>query len=347
MTTSLPDTNKVVYFTGPRTVEVAEEPVKTPKAGEVAVRMRYSGISAGTELTNYRGDGPFWRGRQDPTTGLFDHRDGPQFAYPLTSGYAGVGVVHSVGPGVTSRHPGQLVAVFAPHQSWVCTNAAGTTLLPDLQDIRTGVLLANLNTALTGVLDARVSLGDVVVVYGLGIVGQLLIQLMKRSGVGLVIGVGRRRFRRVVAVESGADIVLEACETVPEEVRKLTGGRGADIAVEASGAGPALGNAIRAVGAGGRVITMSWYAKPVLVDLSAEFHHLRVQVKSSQIGSINPELGPMWSLGRRNAVATELLRHLRLSRLITHLTPVERAAEAFAAIDRGEEGLLQSVLQYE
>jgi 2-desacetyl-2-hydroxyethyl bacteriochlorophyllide A dehydrogenase len=288
-----------------------------------------------------------WRMRIDPSTRLFQPSDDPEWTYPLTYGYANVGRVVDLGSDVTSPSIGDVVFSYMPHQSVVVAKADSTVRLPDQLDPRLGVLNANLNTALNGVLDARPSTGDAVVVSGLGVIGLLVTQLVSRAGAGLVVGVDRLRFRRELARRIGADAVIDPSEGVAEKVRSLTDNRGADIVIEVSGAAPALNEAIRTAGAGGRVIAMSWYGGTFEgLNLSGEFHHNRPRIISSMVGSVNPDLGPMWSTARRQQVVSRLLTELDLAPLFTHELPIDRAAEAYALVDQSPEGLVQCVLAY-
>ena len=307
----------------------------------------FSGISAGTEMNVYRGRAPMWRMRIDPSTRLFKPSDDPEWSYPLIYGYANVGRVIDAGSGVASPSVGDLVFSYTPHQSVVVARADNIVPLPDRLDPRLGVLNANLNTALNGVLDARPSIGDVVVVSGLGVIGLLVTQLVRRGGAGLVIGVDRFHFRRELASRLGADTVIDPDDGVAETVRALTHNRGADIVIEVSGAAPALNEAIRTVGVGGRVIAMSWYGGTFeSLNLSGEFHHNRPRVLSSMVASVNPDLGPLWNTARRQHVVTQLLTELDLAPLFTHEFDISRAAEAYALVDQAPEGLVQCVLTY-
>src|SRR5689334_4047078 len=95
----------VVQFTGERAVEVADvEPEPLPP-GHVRVRTRYSGISAGTELTAYRGTNPYLNRVWDPATRLFTSGDG--LRYPVAGwGYSEVGqVVEAAEVPEDGRHP--------------------------------------------------------------------------------------------------------------------------------------------------------------------------------------------------------------------------------------------------
>jgi len=220
-------------------------------------------------------------------------------------------------------------------------------VLPKGLDPKLGVLNANLNTALNGILDAHPSLGDVVVVSGLGVIGLLATQLARRAGAGMVIGVDVQEFRRQLAKRFGADAVLSPRDGVAERVRAMTENRGADIAIEVSGAPPALNEAIRTVGFAGRVIAVSWYGGTFeSLNLMGEFHHNRPRVYSSQVGSMNPDLGPLWDVARRQDVVSRLFGRLDLAPMFTHEFPVGRAAEAYATVDEAPDGLVQCFFTY-
>src|SRR5437899_9668449 len=241
-------------------VEVREVAVATPGRDEVQIETMFSGISAGTEMNVYRGRAPQWELRRDPSTKLFARAAIPEWSYPLPYGYANVGRVLAVGDDVSSPSVGDVVFSYTPHQSVVVVAAVGTIPVPKGIDPKHGVLNANLNTALNGVLDARPSLGDVVVISGLGVIGLLVTQLARRAGAGLVVGVDRITFRRELARRQGANVVVDPGEGgVAEKVRTLTQNSGVAVVIEVSGAPPALNEAIRAVGLGGRVIALSWY----------------------------------------------------------------------------------------
>jgi len=329
-------------------VEVREVAVSTPGRDEVQIETMFSGISAGTEMNVYRGRAPQWELRRDPSTKLFARAAIPEWSYPLPYGYANVGRVLAVGDDVSSPSVGDVVFSYTPHQSVVVVAAVGTIPVPKGIDPKHGVLNANLNTALNGVLDARPSLGDVVVISGLGVIGLLVTQLARRAGAGLVVGVDRIDSRRALAMRSGAHIVIDPGEPVAEQVRALTNNRGADVVIEVSGASAALNEAIRTVGFGGRVVAMSWYAGTFEnLSLAGEFHHNRPRIISSQVGAVNPDLGPLWDTSRRQQLVTELLTQLDLAPLFTHEFPISRAREAYAAVDHGADGLVQCVFTYD
>ena len=340
-------TAKAATIVGPSQVEVREIAVAAPGPGQVQIETMFSGISAGTEMNVYRGRAPMWRMRRDPATALFEKSDDPDWTYPLVYGYANVGRVVDAGEAVTTRSQGEVVFSYTAHQSIVVADAEATVPVPQAIDARFGVLNANLNTALNGVLDARPSLGDAVVVSGLGVIGLLIVQLARRAGAGLVVGVDRVEFRRDLARRLGADLVLDPAQGVAGKVRAATGNRGADVVIEASGAAPALNEAIRTAGFAARVIALSWYGGTFeSLNLAGEFHHNRPRIISSQVGSINPDLGPLWSTARRQELVSRLLTELQLAPLFTHEFPIDKAAEAYAAVDSTADGLVQCILTY-
>jgi 2-desacetyl-2-hydroxyethyl bacteriochlorophyllide A dehydrogenase len=338
--------NPTVIITGPHQAAVRDEPIRDPGVGEVLVQTICSGISAGTELNVYRGVAPQWRRRQDRDSHLFV-ADQPEWTYPLVYGYANVGVVAAAGPGVRESLVGETVFSYQPHRAWNVVGEGDVIRMPPLADVRRGVFLANLTTALNGVLDAHPNLGDVVVVSGLGVIGLLVTRLLRRAGAGFVIGVDQLALRRDLALEAGAQLVLDPSDGVPEIVLEHTGGRGADIVIDASGAAPALNAAIRSVGVDGLVIALSWYGGPIdSLELGAEFHHNRVRIRSSQGDHVSPELGSLWSLERRNALSLQLLAELPLEGYITHEFAPGDAADAYARLDRRDADVLQCIFTF-
>ena len=131
-------------------------------------------------------------------------------------------------------------------------------------------------------------------------------------------------------------------------MRELTGGRGADIVLEVSGAAPALNKAIRIAGFGARVVAMSWYGGTFeTLSLTGEFHHNRVRISSSQVGAVNPDLGPLWSSGAAHGDRIGgFLHQLPLAEYITHEFEPSQAAEAYAMIDERRPDVLQCVFRY-
>jgi len=130
-------------------------------------------------------------------------------------------------------------------------------------------------------------------------------------------------------------------------VRALTGGRGVDVVIEASGNGAALQTAIDAVADEGTVVVASWYGtKPVTLTLGGHFHRGRVRLRSSQVGRLNPELTPRWDYARRLETVVDLLPRLRLAELISHRFSFDDAPEAYRLVDERPGEVAQVALVY-
>ena len=168
-----------VWFPRPRTVELRHEPATELGPADVGVRAVASAISHGTEMLVYRGEVPRELDLDLPTLA-------GSFGFPVKFGYASVGVVSEVGADVTEVGPGDLVFVHHPHQDRYRVSAAALVPLPADLDPERGVFFANTETALNIMLDAHPRSGDVVTVFGQGVVGLLVTQLLRRAGAHVV-----------------------------------------------------------------------------------------------------------------------------------------------------------------
>jgi 2-desacetyl-2-hydroxyethyl bacteriochlorophyllide A dehydrogenase len=329
-----------VWFPRQRAVELRDERVDRPGPGEIRVRAIASGLSHGTEMLVYRGqvasnlelDLPTLRG---------------SYGFPIKFGYASVGRVDAVADGVIEPREGDLVFVHHPHQDEYVVAASLAYPLPTGLAPELGVFLANLETAVNVLLDAHPRIGDRAVVFGQGVIGLLVTQLLRLAGLERVIAVDPIERRRALARELGADAAFAPGDDVIALVREATDQRGADLAIEASGNEHALNAAISCVAFQGTVMVCSWYGtKPVALRLGDHFHRGRIRIASSQVSAIDPGLQPRWDRRRRVAFARDLLTRLRLEPLISHRIPFERAADAYRLVDEHPDDTVQVVLTY-
>jgi 2-desacetyl-2-hydroxyethyl bacteriochlorophyllide A dehydrogenase len=242
---------------------------------------------------------------------------------------------------------GDLVFAHHPHQTEYVVPADFPVRLPRGLSADRGVFTANLETAATVVLDAHPRLGDAVLVIGQGIVGLLVTMLLKRAGAKPIIAVDVHARRRDAALQAGADDVLGPGDELVRQVMELTGGRGVDVAVEASGSPAALQSCVDATAFGGTVVVASWYgARQVTLDLGAAFHRRRLRLVSSQVSTLDPALSPRWNRDRRTDLVRTLLEELPLDELISHRFPFAAAASAYELLEKAPEDSLQVVLDY-
>jgi 2-desacetyl-2-hydroxyethyl bacteriochlorophyllide A dehydrogenase len=317
---------RALVFAGPRRVELVDEPLREPGAGELLVRTALSAISAGTELLAYRGEIPAQVAVDDTLAAL-----GGSFAFPFRFGYASVGEVLGIGPGVDPAWRGRTVFAFHPHASVFLVPVADAVPVPAAVPPERAVLLAAMETAVNLVLDGRPLLGERVVVVGQGMVGLLVTALLARFPLERLAAIERVPLRAQAARALGAELVTEA--------------RDADLVYELSGDPAALDVALAAAGPEARVIVGSWYGgKRAAVDLGGTFHRGRVQLSSSQVSRIAPALSARWDRARRFATAWRALAALDAGPLITHRFALTEAAAAYQLLDGSPHQALQVLL---
>jgi predicted dehydrogenase/threonine dehydrogenase-like Zn-dependent dehydrogenase len=235
-----------------RTGELAVLDVPSPacRPGGVLVRTLYSLISTGTEMMKV-GEARLSllgkaRARPDQVKKVLDTvtQLGPTAAYqkvmnrldsftPL--GYSLCGVVECVGEGATEFHEGQIVACAGNEHAlhaevnWVPTNLC--VPVPDGLDPRCAAFATVGAIAMQGVRRAEVALGDTACVIGLGLVGQLVVQLLVAAG-ARVVGLDVVEDRCRLAEASGAVTCVapspDGLDAIERAISELTGGLGAD-----------------------------------------------------------------------------------------------------------------------
>ena len=242
---------RALWFTAPHTAELRPERVPSPGPGEVRIKSIASAISHGTEMLVYRGEVPSDLPLDLPTLV-------GSFALPIKYGYASVGRVLDAGGGVEHLSPGDLVFVHHPYQETFVVPSDLPVRLPAGLDPTLGLFFANLETALNIVHDAPLRLGETALVFGQGVVGLLVTQLLGLAGAERVLAVDPVEKRRTLALETGADEAFEPAEDLRERILERTAGRGVDLAVEVSSSGAALQSAVEAVATEGTVVVSSW-----------------------------------------------------------------------------------------
>jgi 2-desacetyl-2-hydroxyethyl bacteriochlorophyllide A dehydrogenase len=321
-----------VWFPSPRTVELRNEPVAEPGPLDVRIEAISSAISHGTEMLVFRGQVPDQLDLDLPTLA-------GSFAFPIKYGYASVGRVVEAGARVDDLRIGDVVFVHHPHQSAYVVPRHLPLLLPAELDPTLGVFLANVETAVNVVLDAAPRLGERVAVFGQGVVGLLITQLLRRTGASHIVVVEPIARRRALALDLGADLAVASASDVESG--------SVDMAIEISGSPDALAHAIESVAFAGTIVVSSWYGtKPVQLPLGGAFHRRRLRLVSSQVSTIDPALQPRWTHQRRLELARDLLPRLELQALISHRVPFDQAPAAYQLVDEHPEQVVQVVFTY-
>lgn len=343
---------RAVSFVSPRMVEIVEYEDPRPGPEEVVVETLYSGISAGTELTAYRGSNPHLSKRWEPERRLFLDDSAVTLEYPVEGwGYEEVGRVIEIGEAVTQVELGDVVWGAWGHKSsvTVAEEWAAKRVLDKRVDSIYGIFSLIGAIALNGILDADIHVGEYVAVFGQGIPGLIVTQLAQLNG-GTVIAVDGIERRIELARKLGAKHTVDFTKQRPgEAVKSLTGDRGADVSIEFSGSSRGLHDAISSTAYNSRVVAAGFFqGEGAGLYLGEEFHHNRIEIVCSQISGVSPSLDHRWSPYRLQRTFMDLVGagKVDLEPLISNTFPLERAGDAFRLLDEDRQDALQVVLEF-
>jgi 2-desacetyl-2-hydroxyethyl bacteriochlorophyllide A dehydrogenase len=209
--------------------------------------------------------------------------------------------------------------------------------LPDSIDSSIAPLIQVATTCLHAQRLASVSPDESVAVIGLGVSGQLHVQLAKARGAGKVIGISRSRFKNELAKQMGADVVIESGPGTVAKVLDETEGRGADVVIESTGVITQIADAIRMVRFGGRIlmfgITNAKSGELPFYDL----YFKELTLINSRAATAQ-DFPVMIDLVDRGVV--------RLEPLITHRMALDELATALGMVEDGAENRLKIILDH-
>ncbi len=371
-----------------RTGEITVEEVPAPQLlpGCVLVRVAASVVSAGTE----RASAEFARksllqkaqSRPDLVREVIQkvRRDGilptisavrSRLDQPQGPGYSSAGTVMAVGEGVTDLRPGDRVACagagFAVHAEMACVPRLLVSRVP-ARDHETGddvsfdeAAFATLGAvALHGIRTAEAKLGDTVAVIGLGLLGQLTVQLLKAAGCR-VLGMDIDASRADLARHLGADSVASSASEFRDLCLAVSRGYGADsvlITAETPSSDPVnLAGAVArdraivvAVGTVGiEIERKAYYDKELDFRISRSYGPGRYDAAYEQKGRDYPIGYVRWTETRNMEAFLALLagRKITVGPLITHRFPIADASRAYELITgKSRESFLGVVIQY-
>lgn len=327
---------------GPDEGRVGDVEDPMPGPGEVLVRVGACGI-CGTDLHIFRGEFPA--------------------EYPVIPGHEFSGEVVSVGAGVSTVKIGDRVAVnpniacgkcyyckrgavhfcenwaaIGIHRNGACAEYVpvpeqNVHKIPEKLSFEEAAFAEPVACCLHGqdLLDLRH--GNTVAIFGLGPIGLIHAQLARHSGASVIIGVDIIRDRVERGKRVGLDYALNAKEVdVVGEVRRLTGGRGVDRVIEASGSPAALRQAVEIAGHGSRILVFG-VAPPEEAVQVRPFEIYRKEI--AIMGSfINP-----FTTGR--AVQVLASGTVRIDPLVSHRICIDDIPAYYDKLLKKEEGILK------
>lgn len=316
-----------LWYASPR--ECRLNAVALPPVGpdDCLVTTLWSGISRGTEKLVFEGRVP--ESEYERMRAPFQEGS---FPFPVKYGYCAVGRVDSGPRDLLGSH----VFCLHPHQERFVAPRAWLVPIPDNIPPRRAVLAANMETALNAHWDAGSGPGDRIVIVGGGILGLLTGWLAARLPGAEV---------TLVDVEPSRQVVAEALglRFAPPEAAP----RDADIIFHASASAAGLAMAIASAGFEARIVELSWYGEgTVPAPLGGAFHARRLQLVSSQVGTVSPSRRARWDHARRARAAMTLLADDRLDALITQEIAFQDAPTQVPAVLASGWTGLTAVLRY-
>lgn len=214
-----------------------------------------------------------------------------------------------------------------------------TLLLPDNVSYEGATLVEPVACVVKSFKRAAVKKGDTVLILGLGVMGQLHIQLAREFGAGKIIGADMIKFRLDKALESGADHVIDlSTEDLFRRVDELTGGVMADIVIVGPNSVEAMKQGLKVVAKGGTVVLFT-PAKPgeLLTINPNELYFSDINLVTSY------SCGPDDTREALNLIEKGVVR---ADRIITHRFPIEKTAEAFQLTSNAGDSL-KSIITFE
>ena len=332
---------RAMVFHGPGDLRFERVSVPTPAAGEVVLRID-AALTCGTDVKTLRRGHPVMIPR-----------------VPTVFGHEFAGTVSAVGAGVRRLHEGDRLAVAnsAPCGECPLCVAGRPNLCEDLLFVngaygeyialpprlvagnvvrlhartpaRCAAFAEPLACAMLGVERARVEPGQTVVVFGHGPLGCLLAMVAgARKCRVILVGKAGWRFERVRALRIAECVDAMAAPDVLAELRALTGGRGADVTIDATGRPDVWEQAMAAVGRGGSVVFFGGCAPGTSVNVNTHRAHYE---ELSLVGAFHhtPELIRQ---------ATEALETglVKPDGLVTHTLGLADVPSALAMMAKGE-----------
>ena len=316
-----------VVVTGQNQVELQTNKIDTPvlAANELLIDTEYTFISSGTELANYTG--------REPKV----FQEGAWCAYPWRSGYANVGIVREVGSGATRAAVGDRVFTYGRHASTI-RYSQDRLVAPVREAVDPAVVAASrmAGVAMTAIIVGEIGTNSWVVVFGLGLVGNLASQMFQIHGCR-VIGVDPVAARRKLAQRCGIETTVGGnADEAQAQIQEITGGELGDITVDAVGHSNVVMQALRATTNYGQIIILGSPRVSVpgdLTELLSDTHLRWITIRGALEWCVPmyPDIGNRTSQWRKQQTIFDWMARgqLHVEPLISHRLNPEQIKQAY------------------
>lgn len=359
-------------------LEIVDVPAPAVSAGFVLVRNAYSVMSPGTEKMAMDFARKTLLGKARSRPDLVKQvvrklqQDGPLPTYrtvvnrldaPQPLGYATAGTVVSVGQGVTTLSPGDRVACagagYANHAELVVVPENLTAHVPAALSLDRAAFATLGAIAMQGLRVADPTLGEVVAVIGLGLIGQLTVQLLLANGCR-VYGIDLDPNRVEQAMALGMDWGGAPTDDHTPILANATGGHGVDIAIvtAASNSSAPIELSVELCRHRGRIVAVgatamdldrnAFYAKELELRMSMSYGPGRYDRKYEELGLDYPIAYARWTEQRNLQAFLDLAARGSIDPMSMDIDLVdfEAARESYERLAKGERPALAAIFKY-
>lgn len=349
-------------------IELADIPCPAPSANQALIRTTRSLVSVGTErmLVEFGQAGWIDRARSQPdkvkmvidkikTDGFLPTIEAVQnkLDHPLTLGYCNVGRVLELGSQLSGFSVGDRVASNGKHAQMVCVSGNLCAKIPDSVGDDEAAFTVISAIALHGIRLANPTLGETVVVTGLGLIGLIAVQILRANGCH-VIGIDIDPIKLNLAKQFGAEVINVANGQSPVEAAiALSHGRGVDaVLITASSSSNDLvrqaalmsrkRGRIILVGVVGLELSRSdFYEKELSFQVSCSYGPGRYDPSYEERGNDYPLGFVRWTEQRNFEAVLDMMaeRRLDVKPLISHRFTLEKASDAYDLITSTKQSL--------
>lgn len=354
--------------------QLEEIPCPSVKAGCLLIRTHVSLVSAGTEkmMVDFGKANLIDKARQQPdkvkmvldkvkTDGLLPTIETvrSKMAQPLPLGYCNVGEVIEVGKGVEGFNVGDRVASNGKHAEVVCVPSNLCAKIPDSVDDESAAFTVIGAIALQGIRLVKPTLGETVVVTGLGLIGLVTVQLLRANGCR-VLGVDFNASKLAMAKELGADIVdLSKGEDPIKSANSFSRGNGVDavIITASTKSNQPMHQAATMCRKRGRIVLVGvvglelsradFFEKEISFQVSCSYGPGRYDPSYEEGGQDYPLGYVRWTEQRNFEAVLDALesKNIDVQPLISHRFPLEQIKEAYDLVGNGSPSM-GILLQY-
>ena len=355
-------------------VELAEVPCPQVKPGHVLLRTTRSLISPGTErmLLDFGRAGLIEKARQQPdklravldkvrTDGMIPTLKAVRHKLdqPLPLGYCNVGVVLETGAGVSGFQVGDRVACNGKHAEVVSVPVNLCARVPDEVSDEEAAFTVVGAIALQGIRLLQPTMGEAIVVTGLGLIGQLAVRLLRANGCR-VLGIDPDPARTELARSAGAETVhLDTGQDPVAAATRFSRGRGVDgvLVTATTRSSEPMRQAPQMCRTRGRIVLVGvtglelsrddFYQKEISFQVSCSYGPGRYDPGYEDKGHDYPVGHVRWTEQRNFEAILDLMadRRLSVAPLVSHRWPLDRADAAYEVV-AGSEPSLGIIIEY-